>query len=114
IDAQDGRLRELDPFACLLPGHTHHARLETVRGQWRYRCDGDAGFWGLAEVRAFIAYGRILRLSEIECARWRERLDYEAGLLSARGGNGGTAGGRAGSSDRADARGSSSRARDVT
>jgi len=71
-----------------LPGHADKARLyRSSDGHWRYRCGGWDG--GLADVRASIAHGRPVRvdgpdgaqLGRVVVSRWRERLDYEAGLL---------------------------------
>lgn len=68
-------------FPCVLPGHDHAARVHfTTAGFWQYHCDQLGRGVGLAEVRAFIAYGGERHLSKLEAARWRERLDYEAGL----------------------------------
>lgn len=68
-------------FACVLPGHDHQARVHpTTAGFWQYHCDGlDRGI-GLGELRAYIAYGQERHLSNLEAARWRERLDFEAHL----------------------------------
>jgi len=69
-------------FACVIAGHDHAARLHPTReGYWQYRCDGAAAGYGLAEVRAFLAYGGVRKISDILAARWGERLDHEAGLL---------------------------------
>jgi hypothetical protein len=77
-------------FRCVIGGHDHKARVNFTRvmgansshaGYWRYYSDCLAHGVGLAEVRAFIAYGEVRSLSPLECARWRERLDFEAGLL---------------------------------
>jgi hypothetical protein len=73
-------------FQCVLPGHDHKARTTFTRiigadaGFWRYYCDGLHQGVGLAEVRAFIAYGEKRHLTNLEAARWRERLDFEAEL----------------------------------
>jgi hypothetical protein len=76
-------------FRCVLPGHDHKARATFTRitgakssntGFWRYYCEGLRQGVGLAEVRAFIAYGEEQRLTNLEAARWRERLDFEADL----------------------------------
>jgi hypothetical protein len=68
-------------FPCVLAEHDHCARVYfTTEGFWRYYCDHLARGIGLAEVRAAIAYGRTRELSGVEAARWRERLDFEAGL----------------------------------
>jgi len=78
----DWRLRQR--FPCTLPGHRgHEAKLHpTAAGHWRFECFELEERWGLAEVRAFAAYGRVRHgLSPVQIARWRERLDYEAGLL---------------------------------
>jgi hypothetical protein len=94
VDATAARLRALDidagpdlarpePFSCVLPGHDDAARVHsTSRAFWHYEC-GDVSL-GLAEVRACVAYGAVKRVSRVEAARWRERLDYDAGLLAAR------------------------------
>ncbi len=72
-----------EPFACILPGHGHDARLHpTPRGYWAYSCGRDT--WGLGEIRAFLAYGTVKRINPVQAARWRERLDHDAGLLSPR------------------------------
>jgi hypothetical protein len=69
-------------FACVLAGHDHSARLHpTSKGYWQYRCDGAAAGYGLGEVRAFLAYGGVQRISNVEAARWHELLHHEAGLL---------------------------------
>jgi hypothetical protein len=68
-------------FACILLGHDHAARLHPATGFWRYRCYGAAEGFGVAEVRAYLAYDGIRRISPVEAVRWRERLDHEAGLL---------------------------------
>lgn len=81
-----GRMRALGLFAglhatqpCVLPEHEHPARVRwDRRGFPLYVCE--AGTWGLAEVRAHLAYGRVVSVSQLEASRWRERLDYEAGL----------------------------------
>jgi hypothetical protein len=78
-----GPLRER--FPCVIPDHEHLARLSpTTRGYWQYECDGLDHSVGLGEVRAFLAYGVTRRVSDIEAARWRELLDFEAGLLQPR------------------------------
>jgi hypothetical protein len=69
-----------EEFDCILPGHADRARVHsTSRGFWRYEC-ADTSL-GLAEVRACVGYGTVKRISKLEAARWRERLDHEAGLL---------------------------------
>jgi hypothetical protein len=68
------------PFPCVLPGHDHEARVYSAGKVWWYRCDDLGRGVGLAEVRATIAYGEERHLSGVEAARWRERLDCEAGL----------------------------------
>jgi hypothetical protein len=74
---------------CVLPGHDHPARVNFTRfkgsqsphtGRWLYYCEGLAWGVGLAEIRAFIAYGSHRHLSGVEAARWRELLDFEARL----------------------------------
>ena len=68
-------------FPCVLAGHDHDARLHpTTAGYWQYRCDGLGRGAGLADVRAFIAYGGERYISPLEAARWGERLDFEAQL----------------------------------
>jgi hypothetical protein len=73
-----------DRFTCIIPGHDHTARLEvdTRSRVWRYRCEGDTRrpLPGLAEIRGFIAYGELRWMQPVEIARWRDLLDYEAGL----------------------------------
>jgi hypothetical protein len=66
---------------CVIPGHDHDAALYWTGGHWDYRCKRCT--LGLAELRAAIAYGDVRRLSVAEAHRWRQRLDYEAGLLKA-------------------------------
>lgn len=75
-----------ESFPCILPGHDDTARLHpTAKGFWHYRCEGDdKRELGLAEVRAALAYGEVRRISRTEAARWRERLDHEAGVLAFR------------------------------
>jgi hypothetical protein len=82
--------RLFESFSCVIPGHDDRARVNFTKvtgtgssqtGFWRYYCDGLAHGAGLAEARAFIAYGGERPLSPTECARWHERLDFEAGLL---------------------------------
>jgi hypothetical protein len=69
-------------FPCLLPGHTHQARVHpTTAGFWQYYCEGLREGRGLAEIRAFVAYGEERDLSPVECVRWKELLDFEAHLL---------------------------------
>jgi hypothetical protein len=77
IDARLGR-----SFACVIVGHDHSARVHlSPKGYWQYRCHGATAGYGLAEVRAFLAYGGVRSISQVEAARWRELLDHEAGLL---------------------------------
>jgi len=72
-----------EEFDCILPGHADRARVHsTSRKFWRYQC-ADTSL-GLAEVRACVGYGTVKRISSLEAARWRERLDHEAGLLEPR------------------------------
>lgn len=71
-----------EPFRCVLPGHADCAAelyRNPARGYWRYRC---AAPWsgGLAEVRASLSYAEPRTLSGVEAARWRERLEFDAGL----------------------------------
>lgn len=74
---------------CVLHGQEHAARVvfatwkgreHPTAGRWHYYCDGLSKGIGLADVRAFIAYGGERRISNLEAARWRELLDFEAGL----------------------------------
>lgn len=75
----DGPLFE--SFPCVLPEHDHPAKLHfNSRGFWQYRCPGLTQSVGLGEVCAFLAYGRPRHLSNLEAARWHERLSREAGL----------------------------------
>lgn len=69
-------------FPCVLPGHDDAARVNFTRpaGFWRYYCDRLGRGVGLAEVRAFIAYGHERPISSVEAVRWRERMDFEAHL----------------------------------
>ena len=78
-----------ESFPCVLDGHDHKARAMFTRhthdggytgGHWQYYCEQLPAGAGLAEIRAFIALGRQRHVSGVEAARWRERLDYEAGL----------------------------------
>jgi hypothetical protein len=72
-------------FECVLAGHEHGARVHpTPTGHWQYRCNTPIRSYGLAEVRAFVAYREIRAVSRVEAARWRERLGHEAGLLERR------------------------------
>lgn len=72
-----------EEFDCVLPGHKGRARVHsTSKKFWRYQC-ADTSL-GLAEVRACVGYGSVKRISSVEAARWRERLDYEAGLREPR------------------------------
>jgi hypothetical protein len=74
-----------EQFDCILPGHEDSARVHsTARKHWLYRCEGEQRGLGLAEVRAAAAYGDVRRISPVEAARWKERLDYEAGLRQPR------------------------------
>ena len=71
-----------EPFACVLPGHDHEAKIERARrGAWRYYCG--AGSQTLQEV--FLCQrtgidGVLLGHDALAC-RWFERLDHAAGLL---------------------------------
>lgn len=67
------------PFRCVIAGHEHEASLQWEGRFWLYRCPGRA--LGLADVRAAVAYGDVRAISPTEAQRWRDRLDYEAGLL---------------------------------
>lgn len=74
-----------DAFPCILPGHDdHNAELYRVRpnGYFRYRCTG-AWTGGLADVRASVAYGEARTVRDVEAARWRDRLEFEAGIRTA-------------------------------
>jgi hypothetical protein len=82
IEVEDGGLRRLAAFRCVLPGHADLARLHPAGGRWRYRCENDDRSWGLAEIRAFQGYRETRAISRTQSARWRERLEYEAGLLA--------------------------------
>lgn len=78
-DVHPGKLTS--PFPCVLPGHeSHPARLAWIRGFWHYRCGHDKRSYELSEVRAYQGYGEPPRISELERIRWRELLDYEAGI----------------------------------
>ena len=70
-------------FRCVIPDHDHKARVvftrfreadSLVAGRWQYYCDGLARGVGLAEVRAFLAYGDARSISNLEAARWREQV----------------------------------------
>jgi hypothetical protein len=92
VDETATRLKALgiepmfDPFPCILHGHNHAARTqfrqfrESKRGYWHYCCEGLDESYGLGEIRAFVAYRAVRAVSRLEAARWRERLDFEAGL----------------------------------
>lgn len=91
IDETRERLRALgicvdafdDAFDCPLPGHDHEATLVwSRRKHWDVRCGETRAFYGFADVRAAVAYGRTRRLSGPEANRWRDRLDHEAGILT--------------------------------
>jgi hypothetical protein len=91
LDALGVRAELFQAFPCVIPGHEHKARVNFTTfteasslrtGFWRWYCDGLSHGVGLAEVRAFIAYGEERSPSPTECARWRERLDLEAHLLT--------------------------------
>lgn len=69
------------PFRCVAPGHDHSARLHHHRGFWQYRCQQVGRLLELGEVRAALGYGDTRQISELERVRWRELLDYEAGIL---------------------------------
>lgn len=72
-----------EAFDCPIPGHDHEAAMVWYPGAtfWRVRCGESRKSYGLAEIRAAIAYGELRHLSVPEASRWLERLDYEAGLL---------------------------------
>jgi hypothetical protein len=71
-----------ETFPCVLPGcNGHSARLQrSGQGYWQYRCSRRQRSFGLAEVLAFQAYGEVRPISDVEAARWHDRLEYEAGL----------------------------------
>lgn len=73
-----------ESFPCVVPDHDEHeARLcRTAAGYWQYDCPGKRTPCGLAEIRAFIAYGKTREIKRTEVTRWRARLDYEAGLIT--------------------------------
>jgi hypothetical protein len=74
-----------EQFGCILPGHVDSARVHsTTRKHWHYRCESEQRGLGLAEVRATIGYEAVRRITAVEAARWKERLDYEAGLREPR------------------------------
>lgn len=71
-------------FACILPGHDHEAQLRVDgHGYWLYTC-AEGSDLSLARVRASQGFGRVVRLNKVLSARWAERLDHDAGLLSSR------------------------------
>lgn len=84
-----GSLR--DPFECLFSNCASAASLRpTGAGFWKYRCSCVDRDRGLAETFGLLAYdavglllreGAVRRLTTKECARWRDRLDWVAGLL---------------------------------
>lgn len=81
-----GITRPFDTSPCVLLGHddcTGELYRAQAHGYFRYRC---AGGWtgGLAEVRASMAYGEPRELSKLEAARWRERLEFDAGIRTAK------------------------------
>ncbi len=68
-------------FPCILKGHDHKARVHNTTAKYpQYRCGQLKGGLGLAELRALLAYGDERRITSLEAARWRERLDWEAEL----------------------------------
>jgi hypothetical protein len=73
-----------EPFACVLPGHAAHDAVlrPSGRGWWNLYCPGvGRGGIGLAETRAAFGYGRARSdLSATEIQKWRDRLEWEAGL----------------------------------
>jgi hypothetical protein len=75
-----------DPFPCILDGHDHPARVQFLRfkgsrrGYWHYRCEELDRSYGLGEMRAFVAYRKVRDVSTVEAARWRDLLDFEAGM----------------------------------
>jgi hypothetical protein len=69
-----------DPFNFRLFGRWERATLHpTERGHWIYR--SDSGEFGLGELRGLLAYGAPRRISDLEQARWMERLDWRAGVI---------------------------------
>jgi hypothetical protein len=75
IDAPLGERFEFELF-----GRRESAQLHPTRkGFWIYR--SPSGEFGLGEIRGLLAYGSKRHLSPVEQARWKERLDWEAGLL---------------------------------
>jgi len=69
--------------ACILPDH--HGCRATLRtdysGHWQYVCEHEQRTTSLAAVRAAIAYGEPKPfMKPVEFARWRDRLNFEAGL----------------------------------
>lgn len=76
----DGGLFER--FPCVLPRHDHtaHVFFASRERYWLYACDGLTRGIGFGEVRAAIAYGAVREISSVQAARWRERLDFDAGL----------------------------------
>lgn len=71
-------------FGCPVPGHTHEAVFEQTPLGWQLYCEASQFPLGLAELRAARAYGRLVEITPIECARWREKLNFEAGRLRPR------------------------------
>ncbi len=70
-----------EPFPGVLPGHEDRARLHpTSAGFWQYFCPELGRGIGLAEVRAFLGYGREMYVRGPLAARWSEHPDYEAWL----------------------------------
>lgn len=77
-----GIVPPFDAFACVLPGHagcTAELHRPRPHGYFLYRCPSP---WsgGLADVCASQRYGNVRTLSGIEAARWRERLEFDAGI----------------------------------
>jgi hypothetical protein len=68
---------------CILHDRAHSGRTyRRAGGSCRFECSEDKRSRGLAEVRAELGYRRRVPLSGTQLARWRERLLFEADLLS--------------------------------
>jgi hypothetical protein len=72
------KARPWESFRCVLPEHDDQARVVPGNPP-RYECSVSIG---LAEVRAAVAYGTVRKIKPLEAARWRDLVDYEAGLRS--------------------------------
>jgi hypothetical protein len=85
IEVADGGLYGLGSFACVLPRCKRRAVLIPRPPYWLYACECLSKPVDLASIRAYRGYGkRLPGLKGVELARWRERLDYEAGLTRCR------------------------------